>query len=125
MEFKNIVENSTKVFGMANDQLNKWMTDFKKGTDILETLGFKIDKFTVSMAVLPEVHTTLSGKIERIQKDRVEKLMQDYKDHSLTVTLLKGLLLAKRVSDHLEGKLESAILHITLGISPKVDVELH
>ncbi|MNC90216.1 hypothetical protein D3C83_62880 [compost metagenome] len=51
--------------------------------------------------------------------------MKDHQDNSSTVTLLKGLLLAKRVSDHLEGKLEGVTLHVTLGIPPGVTVELH
>ena len=110
---------------LAGDKLTEWMDDYKKATNTLETLGFEIGKFTIGMGLMPEVHTTLSGKIANIQKDRVEQLMQEHQDHSSTVTLLKGLLLAKRVSDHLEGKLESVTLHITLGIPPSVNVELH
>jgi hypothetical protein len=75
--------------------------------------------------LLPEVHTTLSGKIANIQRDRVEELMRQHQDHLSTVTLLKGLLLAKRISDHFEGRLESVTLHITLGVPPSVNVEIH
>ena len=119
------VTKASTVGELAGDQLTEWMNDYKKATNTLETLGFEIGKFTIGMGLLPEVHTTLSGKIANIQKDRVEQLMQEHQDHSSTVNLLKGLLLAKRVSDHLEGKLESVTLHITLGIPPSVNVELH
>jgi hypothetical protein len=120
-----VATKATAVGELAGDKLTEWMNDYKKATNTLETLGFEIGKFTIGMGLMPEVHTTLSGKIANIQKDRVEQLMQEHQDHSSTVTLLKGLLLAKRVSDHLEGKLESVTLHITLGIPPSVNVELH
>jgi hypothetical protein len=120
-----VATKATAVGELAGDKLTEWMDEYKKATNTLETLGFEIGKFTVGMGLMPEVHTTLSGKIANIQKDRVEQLMQEHRDHSSTVTLLKGLLLAKRVSDHLEGKLESVTLHITLGIPPSVNVELH
>jgi hypothetical protein len=129
MALKDLVSKAatkaTAVGDLAGDKLTEWMNDYKKATNTLETLGFEIGTFTVGMGVMPEIHTTLSGKVANIQKDRVEKLMQEHQDHSSTVTLLKGLLLAKRVSDHLEGKLESVTLHITLGIPPSVNVELH
>ena len=41
------------------------------------------------------------------------------------LTLLKGLLLAKRMADHIQGRLESVTLHITLGVPPHVNVEIH
>jgi hypothetical protein len=129
MDFKSLVTTATTtattVGGLAEGKLAEWMKDYKKATDTLDALGFQIGKFTIGMGLLPEVHTTLSGKIAGIEKDKVERLMQEHKDHSSTVTLLKGLLLAKQVSDHLEGKLESVTLHITLGIPPSVTVELH
>ena len=129
MGFKDLVANvstlSSAVGELAGDKLGEWMVDYKRATDTLETLGFEIGSFTIGMGMLPEVHTTLSGKIENIQKDRVEALMQEHQDHMSTVTLLKGLLLAKRVADHIEGRLDSVTLHITLGVPPHVNVEIH
>ena len=120
-----LATKASEVGNLAGDQMTEWMNDYNKATKTLLTLGFEVGKFTIGMGAIPEVHTTLSGKIANIEEGRVEQLMQEHKDHSLTVTLLKGLLLAKQVSDHLEGKLESVTLHITLGIPPSVNVELH
>jgi len=126
MGLKDLVSNvASKATAVGGDQLTEWMNDYKKAANTLETLGFAVTKFTIGMGVLPEVHTSLSGKIASIQKDRVERLMQEHQDHPSTVTLLKALLLAKRVSDHVEGKLGGVTLNITLGIPPRVDVELH
>ena len=129
MGFKDLVSNVTSqasaVGDLAGAQLTEWLNDYKKVTKLLETLGFEIGKFTIGMGVLPEIHTTLAGKISTIQTPQVEQLMQEHKDHSLTVNLLKGLLLAKRVAELFEGKLDGVTLHITLGLPPKVEVELH
>ena len=129
MGFKDLMSNvstlSSAVGELAGDKLSEWMADYKKATDTLETLGFEIGNFTVGMGLLPEIHTTLTGKIAHIQKDRIEQLMAKHDDHVSTVTLLKGLLLAKRVADHVQGRLESVTLHITLGIPPHVNVEIH
>jgi hypothetical protein len=120
-----VTKATTTAVAATGDQLSEWLNDYKKATKTLNTLGFDIGKFTIGMGVFPEVNTTLSGKIANIQKDRVEQLMQEHQNHSSTITLLKGLLLAKQVSDHLEGKLQSVTLHITLGIPPSVNVELN
>ena len=129
MGFKDLVSSvstlSSAVGELAGDKLSEWMVDYKKATDTLETLGFEIGNFTVGMGLLPEIHTTLTGKIANIQNDRIERLMAEHKDHVSTVTLLKGLLLAKRVADHIQGRLESVTLHITLGVPPHVNVEIH
>ncbi len=121
----NVATKATVAAELAGGQLTEWIADYKKATRTLETIGFQVGNFTIGMGVLPEVHTTLSGKVSSIKKEEVEQLMQQHQDHSSTVTLLKGLLLAKQVSDHLEGRLDSVTLHIKLGIPPSVDVELH
>ena len=120
-----VATKAAEVGDRAGDQLNEWLKDYNKATQTLRTLGFEVGKFTVGMGLLPEVHTTLSGKIASIEKGRVEQLMQEHADHALTVTLLKGLLLAKRVADHVESKLDGVTLHVTLGVPPSVNVELH
>ena len=117
--------NVSAVGGLVSGQVIEWVKDYKKATKTLETLGFEVGKFTIGMGVLPEIHTTLSGKVANIKQDQVAELMQQHQDHASTVTLLKSLLLAKQVSDHLEGRLECVTLNIKLGIPPNVEVELH
>ncbi len=129
MEFKSLVSRATStagaVGGMAEAKLIEWMDDYNQATATLKTLGFEIGKFTIGMGLLPEVHTTLTGKVSDIRKDRVELLMHEHHGHATTVTLLKGLLLARQVADHVQGALESVTLHVTLGLPPSVNVELH
>ncbi len=129
MGLKDLVSNVKSSAGalgdLAGDKLTEWLIEYKKATDTLETLGFVIGKFAVSMGLPPEVHTTLSGKISAIHKENIEQLIKQHQDDATTVMLLKALLVARKVSDHIEGKLDGVTLHITLGALPGVNVELH
>ena len=60
-----------------------------------------------------------------VRKDRVEALMQEHASDNTTVTLLRGLLLARQVADHVQGALNSVTLHVKLGLPPGVEVEMH
>ncbi len=75
-------------------------------------------------ALLPEMHTALIGEIERIDVERLTALMEAKKDDTLLVSLLKALLLAKKVHGRVESTLKGVTLHITLGVPPSVNVEL-
>ena len=129
MGFSTLVSNmktaSAGLGELANDKLTEWLNDYKNATLTLNALGFTVGKFMVSMGLPPEVHTTLSGKIDSIQKDEVERLIEKHQNDSSTVSLLKALLLAKKISGHVEGKMEGVTLHITLGVPPSIRIELH
>lgn len=129
MGLKDLVSNvkggAASLGDLAGDKLSEWLIDYKKATDTLGTLGFAIGKFAVSMGLPPEVHTTLSGKVASIQKEKVDQLLSEHQGDSTTVMLLKSLLVAKRISDHIEGRLDGVTLHVTLGVLPSVNVELH
>ena len=129
MEFKSLIGKATStvsaVGAIAEGKLVEWMDDYNRATAVLATLGFEVGKFRIAMGVLPEVNTTLAGKVAGIRKDRVEALMQEHASESTTVTLLRGLLLARQVADHVQGALNSVTLHVKLGLPPSVEVELH
>lgn len=129
MEFKSLMSKAKEATGVlgdfAGDKLTEWMDDYRRATEVLATLGFEVGKFRIGMGVLPEVHTTLSGKVADIRKDRVEALMKEHESEPTTVALLRGLLLARQVADHVQGALNSVTLHVKLGIPPGVEVELH
>ena len=104
MGFSTLVSNmktaSAGLGELASDKLTEWLNDYKKATLTLNALGFTVGKFMVSIGLPPEVHTTLSGKIDSIQKDEVERLIEKHQNDSSTVSLLKALLLAKKISGH-------------------------
>jgi len=128
MGFKDMVTlasgDAKGMLDLAGDKLMQWLDEYKKATRQLEALGFKVGKMTVGMGVLPEVHTSLIGEIDSVDIARLTTMMEEKKDDKLLVTLLKALVLAKKVHGHVESTLKSVTLHATLGLPPSVSVEL-
>jgi hypothetical protein len=128
MGFKDMVaavsSDAKGVLDVAGDKLMQWLDEYKRATKQLEMLGFKVGNMTVGMGVLPEVHTSLIGEIDNIDVARITTMLDERKDDKLLVTLLKALLLAKKVHSHVESTLKSVTLHATLGLPPSVSVEM-
>jgi hypothetical protein len=121
------VGNFVKTEGLedvALAELHKLVDGYKKVVAVLEPLGFKMGKFSVVMGVLPELHTSISGSVKDINEDALKKLMDEHQSETLLVNLLKTLILTKKIWDHMESKLTSATINLTLGISPKVTVDV-
>jgi hypothetical protein len=106
---------------MAN--IDPLLNDYKKASKTMEALGFKIGKMTVSMGVLPVIHTSLTGAVADVDVDRLTTMKQENKDDKVFVTLAEALILAKQIHGRIESKLESMTLHVTLGIPPGVSVD--
>ena len=110
--------------GIAIDKMHEMIEGYKKVIAILEPLGFKMGKFTVVMSVLPEVHTSISGSVLDIREDGLKKLIDEHQSETLVVTLLKTLIVTKKIWEHMESKLTTATINVTLGVSPKVTVDV-
>jgi hypothetical protein len=128
MAFKDMVASISSetraVIDLAGDKLMGWLADYRKATKQLEPLGFTVGKMMVGMGALPEVHTTLSGEIEKVDVDRLKAMMVEKKDDTMLVSLLKALVLAKKIHGHVESTHKGVTLHITLGLPPSVTIEL-
>ncbi len=109
----------------AEAGLEHAILEYKKATAVLETLGVTVGSFTIGMGLLPEVHTTLTGSIRDIQTDKVQALSAQYSDEALLVALLKALQWARWGWEHMELKVSTVTLHVTLGFPPKVTAEVH
>jgi hypothetical protein len=116
--------NAGGIAELAGDKLTQLLDEYKSATRQLEAIGFRVGKMTVGMGLLPEVRTALIGEIERIDDERLTAMMDEKKDDKLLVSLLKALLLAKKVHGRVESTLKGVTLHITLGVPPSVDIEL-
>ena len=128
MGFKDMVASvsgdAKGMLDLAGDKLMQWLDEYKKATQQLEAIGFKVGKMTVGMGALPEVHTSLVGEIDNVDVARLTVMMEEKKDDKLLVMLLKALVLAKKVHGHVDSTLKSVTLHATLGLPPSVSVEL-
>jgi len=120
------VKEKTEGLGdLATGKLEVWLGEYKKAMAVLETFGFKVGKFTVDMGVLPEIHTSISGSIEDIQEDKMKKMIEEHQSEALLVSLLKALITTRRCWEHVELKLTGVMMNVTLGVPPKIGVEVH
>ena len=111
--------------GIALEKMHEMIGGYKKIIAVLEPLGFKMGNFSVVMGVLPEVHTSISGSVLDIHEEALKSLMAEHQSETLLVTLLKTLILTKKLWEHMESKLTSATINLTLGVSPKVTVDVN
>lgn len=106
-------------------KVTTWLDEYKKAIATLETFGFTVGRFTVSMGILPEIHTSISGSIENIREDALRKLMDERQAEPLLVSMLKALITLRHFWEHVELKLKSVTINVTLGLPPKIAVEAH
>ena len=111
--------------GSAKEKINEYLDEYKKAVATLEKLGFKVGKFTVGMGILPEVRTSISGSIENIREDGLKEMIEEHKAETLLVSLLNALITARRFWEHMELKLTGVAVDLTLGVPPKINVEVH
>jgi len=106
-------------------KVTAWLDEYKKAIALLEDFGFTVGRFTVSMGILPEIHTSITGSIENIHEDALRKLMDERQAEPLLVSMLKALITLRHFWEHIELKLKSVTINVTLGVPPKIAVEAH
>ena len=106
-------------------KVTTWLDEYKKAIALLEDFGFTVGRFTVSMGILPEIHTSITGSIENIHEDALRKLMDERQAEPLLVSMLKALITLRHFWEHIELKLKSVTINVTLGVPPKIAVEAH
>ena len=107
----------------AMAKIDPLLNDYKNATKKIEGMGFKIGKMTVSMGILPVVHTSLIGAVANVDTALLTKMKEENKEDKVFVTLAEALILAKGIHGRIESKLESMTLNVTLGIPPSVSVD--
>jgi hypothetical protein len=124
----NLMETVTKkadgLGGAAKERVNEWLDEYKKAVAVLEKFGFEVGKFTVGMGILPEIRTSISGSIENIQEDGLKEVIEQHKTETLLVSLLNALISTRRFWEHMELKLTRVAVDLTLGVPPRINVEV-
>ncbi len=118
-------EKTEEIEGVAKEKLLEGMDEFKKAVAILETFGFRIGRFTVGMGILPEISTSLTGSIENISEEGLKQIIQDHPADKLLISLIDALILARRLWAHVQLNLTAVTLNVTLGLTPKIAVDIH
>jgi len=106
-------------------KVTTWLDEYRKAIALLEDFGVAVGRFTVSMGILPEIHTSITGSIESIHEDALRKLIDERQAEPLLVSMLKALITLRHFWEHVELKLKSVTINVTLGIPPKIAVEAH
>jgi len=123
-----LLETISKTEGLgdvAKGKVNEWLDEYKKAMAVLEKLGLKVGKFTVGMGIFPEIHTSISGSIENVREDGLKRLIEEHQAETLLVSMLNALITARRFWEHMELKLTGVVMNLTLGVPPKINVEVH
>ncbi len=120
-----IEEKAKELEGVTKGKLTEGLDEYKKAIAVLEAFGFTVGRFTVGMGILPEINTSITGSIENIREEELKKMIQGKPDEKLLVSLLEALITAKRLWEHVQLKLTSVTLNVTVGLPPKVTVEMH
>ena len=124
MNFKDVVGSAMQKAGGLEDTAKGYLDEYKKTLALLETFGFSAGKFMVSMGIPPEIHTSIKGSVENIREDELNKLATEHKENKLLGSLINALMMTKRFWQHVESKLTGVTVNVTLGILPKVTVEI-
>jgi hypothetical protein len=111
--------------GVTKGKVTEGLDEWKNAIATLEAFGFTVGKFTIGMGILPEIHTSFSGSIENIREDDLKKMIQAKPEDRLLVSLLDALITARRLWEHMQLKLTSVTLNVTIGLPPKITVEMH
>ena len=120
-----LTEQVAGISAAAQEQFNAILEEYQKVLPMAESLGLSVDSFKLEMGLVPEIRTTLSGSVERINKEAVQKLIADHPNNKLLGTILNALLITKDLQQKLNLKaLKGVAVDIKLGISPNVSVHL-
>lgn len=126
MDLKSLIQKGTEgLCDVSKEKMLECLDDYKKAIAVLGTFGFTVGKFTVSMALLPEIRTSISGSIEDIREDELKKLIADHQGETLIASVLKALIFTKQCWKQIELNLTGVTIDITLGVPPKINVEVH
>ena len=124
-DLKGVKEKAADMGGATKAKIDETLEEFKKATNLFGKFGFKVGKFKVGMGALPEVSTSVSGSLEKVQVQNIKQLIEDHKDNKLLVSMLKALITAKEVRDRVElPYFTGAKLDIKLGVPPKISFDL-
>ncbi len=118
-------EKAEELESAAKGEVIKGLDEYKQAIAVLETFGFSVGSFTVGMGVFPEIHTSITGSIENVREEGLKQIIADHQGDKLLVSLLDALITARRLWEHVELKLKTVTIDLTLGVPPKVAVEMH
>ncbi|MBK8699125.1 MAG: hypothetical protein IPN29_06130 [Saprospiraceae bacterium] len=115
-------ELGAKAMDKSMDSIEKWLDEFP----LLEAGGLTINSFALVMQISPRLEVELTGMAAEFDDDRLNALIEEYKDEHTLVTMVfkairQALYIQRKICIELK---EPLIVKLRLGISPEVIVHI-
>ena len=116
-----LIESST----LSTDKINHILEEYRRTIAALQPFGLGVGKLRVLVSVPPEISTTITGSIDQIDENRVREMLEANPDKKLLSAILSALLTTIQVRETIDlGNLKEVKIDISLGIPPRVAVDL-
>lgn len=109
----------------ATEKLNEMLDDYRAAVDHLRKFGFEVGRFQVGMGILPEVQTSISGSIARVEEDEMRALAEQSADRRLLAGIARALVAAKEFRKRVDIEYDSVTVDVKLGLPPRISFDLH
>jgi hypothetical protein len=125
---KKISDAKDKVAGFtidSSEQVIQWLEEYKQAMQSLQVFGFKMGKIHVTAGVLPEISATITGSVNNINPQQVQKMLEEKRQEKLLAAVLSALLTLAKVREVIDlGFMQTVVIQICLGIPPRVMIDM-
>jgi hypothetical protein len=118
-----IAEQAVGMNEMGLAKLNETLADFNAALPVLREAGYTLDGVNIDLGVPPKIVADFSGG-GSMPDEKVEALLAENGDRSLTVLLLKSVQQATKLQSKLNIKgMKPCGLSVEIGLVPKIVVK--
>jgi hypothetical protein len=122
---KGDIASGERFSGLLDEKINSLLGEYSQAMESLKALGLKVGKIHLEMGILPQISTSIRGSIDDLDPVKVQKMLDDNPDRKLLTAILTALLTVFRIRDLVDLKsTKDVVLDVTLGVPPKVSVNL-
>jgi len=116
---------ATEVAGESMEKVNEMVDELKSALALFDKFGFRAGKFKMELGAMPAISTSISGSLDKVDVDSLQKLIEEHKDNKLLSAMVKGLIGAKQLRDRIElNYFTGTTLKVKLGVPPKISFDL-
>jgi hypothetical protein len=110
---------------VSPDTVNYLLQEYKLAISVLQACGLRVGKCHVSVGVLPEITTSIVGSVDYLEEKRIAELLQANHDKKLLTAILSALQTVAHIRQVVDlSSLQEVTINVTLGIPPRISVEL-
>ena len=104
--------------------INNWLDDFNNAVKLLSTFGFRVGKFKVGSGVTPKIATSIIGSLEKVEKQKIKKLIDANRERKIVTAILKAVLTAKNIQERVDVLPTLDVrIDVVLGWPPDISID--